>query len=149
MLNWIARHIDQTDRVEIHLPPDEYPETWLSDLEVKVESAIRPGMNRVLDIEKIGGMSAGDGEFSARVIDPICPWNEGAWHFEGRGGILAVSKAPQADCDLTIQGLSALIAGTRVHQDLPLRSWGDPDSKTQAAMREMFLGMIPFMHENF
>jgi predicted acetyltransferase len=149
MLNWIARHIDQTDRAEIHLPPDEYPETWLSDLEVKVESAIRPGMNRVLDVEKLGGMSAGDGEFSARVIDSLCPWNEGPWHFEGRGGILAVSKAPQADCDLTIQGLSALIAGTRVPQDLPLRSWGDSDLKTQAAMREMFPGMIPLMHEAF
>jgi predicted acetyltransferase len=149
MLNWIARHIDQTDRAEIHLPPDEYPETWLSDLEVKVESAIRPGMNRVLDVEKLGGMRAGDGVFSARVIDPLCPWNEGPWHFEGRDGNLAVSKTSQADCELTIQGLSALVAGTRVPQDLPLRGWGNPDSKTQAAMEETFPRMTPFMHENF
>ncbi len=149
MLNWIARHIDQTDRAEIHLPPDEYPETWLSDLDVKVESAIRPGMNRVLDIEKIGGMSAGDGVFSAKVIDPLCSWNEGMWRFESAGGILHVSKSLKADCELTIQGLSALIAGTRDPQDFHLHGWGNPDSKTQAAMQTMFPRLIPFMHENF
>jgi predicted acetyltransferase len=149
MLNWIARHIDQTDRAEIHLSPDEYPETWLSDLDVKVESAIRPGMNRVLDIEKLGGLSAGNGVFSAKVIDPLCPWNEGMWRFESSGGTLQVSKSSKADCELTIQGLSALIAGTRDPQDFQLRGWGDPDPVIQAAMREMFPRLIPFMHENF
>ena len=149
MLNWIARHIDQTDRAEIHLPPDEYPETWLSDLDVKVESAIRPAMNRVLDVDKLSGMSAGDGVFSAKVIDPLCPWNEGVWRFESSGGTLHVSKSSNADCELTIQGLSALIAGTRDPQDFQLRGWGDPDPVIQAAMREMFPRLIPFLHENF
>ena len=149
MLNWIARHIDQTDRVELSLPPDEYPETWLSDIEVKVESAVRPAMNRVLDVEKIGGMNAGDGAFSIKVIDPICPWNEGMWHFEGSDGKLEVSKSSKMDCELTIQALSALIAGTRDPQDFPLRVWGNPDSKTQAVICEMFPRMIPFLHENF
>ena len=149
MLNWIARHIDQADRAEIHLPPDEYPETWLSDLELKVESAIRPAMNRVLDVEKLGGMSVGDGAFSAKIIDPLCPWNEGQWQFAGRDNQLAVSKTSQADCELTIQALSALIAGTRDPQDFHLRGWGNPDSRTQSTMQEMFPRLIPFMHENF
>jgi len=149
MLNWIARHIDQADRAEIHLPPDEYPETWLSDLEVKVEAAIRPGMNRVLDVEKLAGMNVGDGEFSVEVIDPLCPWNEDMWRFEGSDGKLEVSKSSKADCELTIQALSALIAGTRSPQDFSFRGWGNPDSKTQTIMQEMFPRMIPFMHENF
>jgi predicted acetyltransferase len=149
MLNWIARHIDQADRAELHLSPDEYPETWLSDLDVKVEAAIRPGMNRVLDIEKLAGMNVGDGEFSVKVIDPLCPWNEGRWQFAGHDNKLAVSKTSQAECELTIQALSALIAGTRSPQDFTFRGWGNPDSKTQTRMQEVFPGMIPFMHENF
>jgi hypothetical protein len=149
MLNWIARHIDQADRAELYLPPDEYPETWQPDLELKMESAIRPAMNRVLDVEKLGGMSAGEGRFSAKVIDPLCPWNEGRWQFKSSGGSLHVAKSSKADCELTIQGLSALIAGTRDPQDFPLRRWGNPEVKTQAIMREMFPRLIPFLHENF
>ena len=135
--------------METSLPPDEYPETWLPDLEIKIESAVRPAMNRVLDVEKLGGMSAGIGKFSAKVIDPICPWNEGMWQFESSGGTPHVSKSSKADCELTIQALSALIAGTRDPQDFPLRVWGNPDSKTQAVIREVFPRMIPFLHENF
>jgi hypothetical protein len=71
------------------------------------------------------------------------------WRFESSGGTLQVSKSSKADCELTIQGLSALIAGTRDPQDFQLRGWGDPDPVIQAAMREMFPRLIPFMHENF
>ena len=127
MLNWIARHIDQADRAEIWLSDDEYPEMWLADLQVKVESAIRPAMSRVLDVEKIGGMSVGNGSFSARIIDPLCPWNEGGWRFESRDGKLDVSRTTKADCELTIQGLTALIGGIHDPQDIPLRQWGNPD----------------------
>src|SRR4030042_7104343 len=37
LLNWIARHVDQAERVELWLPEDEYPETWLTDTQVKIE----------------------------------------------------------------------------------------------------------------
>jgi len=149
MLNWIARHIDQADRAEIWLQADEYPESWLADIQVKVESAIRPAMSRVLDVEKIGGMNVGKGSFSAQIIDPICPWNEGAWKFESSNGKLKVRKTSKAECQLTVQGLTALIAGVHDPQDFPLRSWGDPNPVLQSTMREMFPNMSPFMHENF
>lgn len=149
MLNWIARHVDQADRAEIWLAPDEYPETWLADIQVKVESAIRPAMCRVLDVEKIGGMAAGEGSFSARVSDPLCPWNEGAWIFDGSSGTLQVSKATHADCELTIQGLSALVAGAHDPQDFPLRGWGNPGPGLQAIQRSVFPRMYPYMHEMF
>ena len=149
MLNWIARHIDQADRAEIWLPADEYPETWLADTQVKVESAIRAAMSRVLDIEKIAGMNVGEGSFSAKIIDPICPWNEGTWRFELHDGKLQVSKTTKMECELTIQGLTALIAGAHDPQDIPLRGWGDPDPSTQSILRRMFPRMNPFMHENF
>ena len=39
LLEWIARHIDQADHAEIWLPPYERPETWLADMQVRVEFA--------------------------------------------------------------------------------------------------------------
>jgi predicted acetyltransferase len=149
LLNWVARHIDQAEGAELWLPADEYPETWLADLQIKVESASRPAMGRVLDIEKIGGMEAGAGHFSANVSDPICPWNEGAWRFEGRDGKLQVTKAAAADCEMTIQGVTALVYGTHDPQDLFMRGWGNPDPMLQAAQREIFPKMCPYLHENF
>ena len=149
MLNWIARHVDQADRVELWLPADEYPETWLADMAVKVESAVRPGMCRVLDVAQIGGMQVGEGSFTARVIDPLCPWNEEIWRFEGQAGRLLVSKTGQADCELTIQGLSALVSGTHDPQDFPLRGWGSPTPELQAIQRRIFPRLCPFMHEVF
>ena len=65
LLRWIARHIDQADQVELWLPEDEYPETWLADFQVKFGTAFRAAMCRVLDIEKINGMQVGTGSFSA------------------------------------------------------------------------------------
>jgi predicted acetyltransferase len=149
LLNWIARHIDQADRAEIWLADDEYPETWLADIQVKVESAIRPAMSRVLDVEKIGGMHVGEGSFSAKIIDPLCPWNEGYWHFESNAGRLEVSKASSADCELTIQGLTTLINGAHDPQDIPLRKWGNPNEGLQVIQRDMFPKINPYMHEMF
>lgn len=149
LLNWIARHIDQANHVELWLAEDEYPELWISDIDVKVESAVRPAMSRVLDVEKIGGMSVGKGAFSAKIIDPLCPWNEGVWHFESIDGSLQVSKATKSDCELTIQGLSTLIAGTRDPQDFSIVGWGNPNPNLQSVMRGVFPAARPYLHENF
>jgi hypothetical protein len=149
LLSWIARHIDQADRAEIWLTADEFPETWLADMQVKLESPVRAAMSRLLDIEKAGGMQVGEGGFSARIIDPLCPWNEGCWRFEARKEKLEISKATKAECELSIQGLSAMIAGSHDIQDIPLRNWGDPNEGLQSIQRSMFPKIIPTMHENF
>lgn len=149
MLNWIARHVDQADRVEIWLPPDEHPDLWLADIQVKTESAVRAAMSRVLNVEKIGGMNVGEGSFSAQIVDVLCPWNEGTWKFESRGGKLQVERTSEAECQLTVQGLTALIAGAHDPQDFPLRGWGDPEPVLQNVMRIMFPKANPFLHENF
>ncbi len=149
LLGWIARHIDQADRAELHLAPDETPETWLADLQVKVESAFPTPMGRVLDVAAAGGMSAGPGSFTAQVSDPLCPWNSGAWRFESVEGRLAVSPAAQAECALSIQGLGALMAGTHDPQDFSLRGWGDPSPALQETLREMFPRRLPHIHEMF
>lgn len=149
LLAWIARHIDQADRAEIWLPPYEHPETWLADIQVKIESQVRAPMSRVLNVAGIGGMETGMGNFSARILDPICPFNEGQWKFASVEGRLQVSKTDGPDCELTIQGLSALVFGTHDPQDFSLRGWGDPTPEIQAEMRGMFPPRAPFLHENF
>ena len=149
LLSWIARHIDQADRAEVWLPADEYPDTWLADIQVKVESVSRAAMSRVLDVKKIGAMNAGEGRFSARIFDPLCKWNEGVWRFEFSEGKLRVSRASKAECELTIQGLTALIAGVHDPQDIPLHGWGDIDPTIQSIQADMFPRTVPFMHEIF
>jgi predicted acetyltransferase len=149
MLNWIARHIDQAGQVEIWLPADEYPETWLPDLNMKVEFGFRPAMSRVVDVGKIGGMRVGEGNISAKIIDPLCPWNEGIWRFESMDGKLIVNPASTPDCELTIQALTALISGVHDPQDFPLRAWGDLHPRLQSVLRSMFSKQFPYMHEIF
>jgi predicted acetyltransferase len=149
LLDWIARHVDQADRVEIWYPPYEHPETWLADMQVKIESQTRAPMGRVLTVAQIGGMETGPGGFSARVSDPLCPFNDGIWRFETLDGRLQVSRAAQADCDLTIQGLTALVFGTHDPQDFSLRGWGNPGAELQTILRRMFPAMLPFLHEYF
>jgi predicted acetyltransferase len=149
LLQWIARHVDQAERVEISLPPFEHPETWLSDLQVTTESTLRAPMGRVADMAQIGGMHTGPGRFSARISDPLCPWNEGTWHFEMVDGRLQVGRTSQADCDLGGQALAALVYGTHDPGDFLFRGWGDPSAAVQATMRAMFPPMTPHLHEYF
>jgi hypothetical protein len=149
LLNWIARHIDQADRAELYLQPDEFPETWVADIQVKIGAPVRAAMNRVLDVSAIGGMQAGPGAFSARISDPNCPWNSDSWQFTSQDGFLQVSKAERPQCDLTIQGLTALIAGVHDPAEFHLRGWGNPDPNLQAALRDMFPKKMPYLHENF
>jgi len=149
LLNWIARHIDQADRVEMWLPADEYPETWLADIQVRVESAERAPMIRILDVAGLGGMDIGKGSFSVHISDLLCTWNEGTWRFEACDNQLVVTKASNAELNLSIQGLSALVAGTHDPEDFPLRRWGDPDHQMQAVLRGMFPKACPYLHEYF
>jgi predicted acetyltransferase len=149
LLNWIARHIDQADKAELWLSPDELPDTWLADMQVKLDASIHPAMSRVLDIEKLSGMDVGEGSFTAKIIDPLCPWNGGSWRFASEEGKLSVQKSTTSDCELTIQGLTALINGIHEPQDMALRGWGNPNEIVQARLRELFPRMNPFMHEMF
>lgn len=91
----------------------------------------------------------GKGTFSAKIIDPLYTWNEGIWQFESIDRGLQVSKTTRADCKLTIQGLSALIAGTRDPQDFPILGWGNPNPKLQTVMLNLFPAARPYLHENF
>lgn len=146
LLEWLARHADQVTQLEIRLPPFEQPETWLSDLDVQVRS-VEPALGRVLDVTRIEGMLTGAGGFSARIHDPLCPWNAGCYRFETTNGMLAVSPAADSMCDLTIQAVSALVYGTRDPGDFVFHGWGNPTPEVQATMRAMFPRRLPYLYE--
>jgi predicted acetyltransferase len=149
LLSWIARHTDQASHAEIWLPPFELPETWLADIEVTTETLTRAPMGRVLDVAKIGGLQTGPGRFSARIIDSLCPWNEGLWQLQTVEGVLQVGPTERADCELAIQALTALIYGTHDPRDFAVRGWGDPSPGVQETMRTMFPPKLPYLHEFF
>jgi len=149
LLNWIARHIDQAETVELWLPPYEWPETWAADMAVRIESLTRAAMGRVVDVTGIGGMRVGEGGFTFNLHDPQCSWNEGIWRFEALDGDLQVSPAKRAECELYIQGLSALVYGTHDPGDFRWREWGNPSEEVQAIMRRMFPPRLPYIHEFF
>lgn len=155
LLEWIARHIDHAGVVELHLPQGAMAETWLSDMDVQVKASSFvshqqiTAMGRVLDVAAMDGMQTGSGRFTAQIKDPSCPWNEGIYRFETTDGLLQVTPADQADCELTIQALSALVYGTHDPGDFVFRGWGDPSPAVQSQMRRVFPRMIPYLHELF
>jgi predicted acetyltransferase len=151
LLQWIARHVDQASEVEIWLPSFERPETWLADIQVTTESQVRAPMGRIVDVAGLGGMQTGPGRFSARINDPLCPWNEGVWQFETVDGALQVrpAEAEQADCNLTIQALTALIYGTHDVADFVIRGWGTPSPELRTILQSIFVPQAPYLHEYF
>jgi hypothetical protein len=151
LLQWLARHADQATQVELSLAPFELPETWLADIKVATASDNRAPMGRVVDVAGLGGMHTGPGRFTARIADPLCPWNEKTWQFDTVDGLLRVgpANASAAGCDLSIQGLSALVYGAHDPGDFALRGWGNPTPELQAAMRAVFPPMVPHIHERF
>lgn len=118
-------------------------------MQVRTESAVRAPMGRVVRVDGLGGMQTGQGSFSARVTDPLCPWNEGVWRIETVAGVLQIQPTDKADCNLGIQGLSALIYGTHDPSGFAIRGWGDPAPELQEIMRTMFPAMLPHLHEYF
>ncbi len=150
LLQWLARHVDQASEVELWLPPLRAA----GDLAVRPQGRDRVwpsarAMGRVVDVAEIGGMQTGPGRFAARIRDPLCPWNEGVWQFETVGGVLKVSRAEEAGCELAIQAVTALVYGTHDPGDFAIRGWGDPPPEVQATMRTMFSPKMPYLHEWF
>jgi hypothetical protein len=149
LLSWIARHIDQANQVEMYLPPFEFPETWMPDLFITPDKSFRGGMGRIMDIKNMSGMSVGEGSLNIKIHDPLCSWNDGIWQLASQDGNLFIREANEAECELTIQGFSALLYGTNDPSDFQYRGWGKPSVKAQDTLRSMFPLKMPFLYENF
>lgn len=155
LLGWLARHVDQVATVAMQVGADVWPETWLPDLAATFHSRALPWhpnpMGRVVQVAGLGGIAVGPGRVAVRIADPQAPWNDGVWSLARVAGRLVVEPVPgaQADADLTIAGLSALVFAGTDPADFPFRGWGDPDPAAQDALRALFPPALPYLHEDF
>lgn len=149
LLSLVARHIGQASRAEIWAPPSERPELWVPDIKVSLDPAFVAPMGRILDVASLGGMAVGTGGFSTRIADPVCPWNAGIWRFESADGRLHVHPDDTADCELSIQGLSALVYGAHEPAVFRFRGWGDPSPQAVRDMLALFPLQEPYLFEQF
>jgi len=146
LLNWIARHIDQVGNVILTIPPNRNGENYYTDIRPEHQGVFVPPMGRVVTLAALNGLPCGEGELTVQISDPYCEWNTGVWHLSGEGGKLQIMSGSTADCDLAIQGLSALVYGVTDPEELSLRDWGNPDTEQQAILRGLFPPAIPYLH---
>jgi predicted acetyltransferase len=151
LLQWLARHVDHAGDIWMIMPPTYRLETWVHDLQFSPQIHPFPmsPMGRIITVADIGGMKTGAGQFSAKISDPQCPWNNNAYHFETVDGAIQVSPTTDYDCELTIDGLSTLAFTGGEPEDFALRGWGNPSPEIQATMRAMFPPALPYLHEDF
>ena len=153
LLDWVGRHTDQVKEAVIELQPDAYPELWFRDLGATIRTDDEyswPGpMARVVDVEKLTGIGAGEGAITLDIHDALCPWNNGRFTFRAENGELIVEPGGEDATNITIQGLSALVFTGMDPADFPFRGWGDPSKEAQVALRSLFPPVIPHLHEKF
>lgn len=158
LMQWIARHADQTYTASVITSPDEHMEMWFTDLEGEVKmGTLRTGydavpMGRIIHIDDLSGMHTGEGAFVAQIIDDQCAWNNSIYRFETADGRLSVERTETArpDAVLNINGISALVFSGYEPGDLFYRGWSEPVSQEiQTVMRSMFPSAHVFLNESF
>ncbi|WP_435207737.1 GNAT family N-acetyltransferase [Micromonospora sp. bgisy143] len=155
LLQFLARHVDQVERVSLQVPPDELPELWLTDLDVHVEArAGRPGasapMARLLSLDALHGLPAGQGRVRVELTGDR--WLAGTHLLDGTSGTLEVTDAgsgPVPTATLTAAGLSALAYGVLDPSELPLRGLGEVPVDAAAELRGIFPRAVPYLFADF
>lgn len=148
LLEWLARHADQVENIDLRLAPAEHPETWVPDLYGTLRGRT-PAMGRVIDLSALAGIEVGTGEVAVRVEDAVCPWNTGTYQLGSVDGRLQIAAGGQPATTLTSQGVSALIYGTHDPEDFAMRGWGDPSPEVVTRLRTLFPPRLPYLHEEF
>jgi len=150
LLNWLARHMDQSRAIDLALPGDERPETWVSDLEIKAspDVGLTP-MGRIVNVARLEGISIGEGQLCVRVHDSFCDWNNGIYTLSAQDGHLQITSGGHVDCDISIEALSALIYGTHEADDFCWRGWTDATPQALAKMKALFARQSPYLWFQF
>jgi predicted acetyltransferase len=145
LLDWIARHQDQAAKVELVIRPDMQGELLFTDIRPEQGTLFFAPMGRVITLPALAGLPVGEGEITVRISDPQAPWNEGAWRLRSESGLLAVEPGEQAECGLSIQGLSALVYGVHDPQEFQYRGWGNPTVEQSKRLHQLFPPITPFL----
>jgi predicted acetyltransferase len=155
LLQWLGRHVDQLRYVILPIKPYETPDLWVSDTfwgevgTIKTREWAANPMGRVVQVESLTGLHVGEGEVSLKIEDPHCEWNNSAYTFTSKDGILQIEETNTAEEKLSISGLSAIVYGSYNLEDFPYKKWGMISGETQRKIKKLFPPLIPYLHADF
>ncbi|SCG62358.1 GNAT family N-acetyltransferase [Micromonospora coxensis] len=153
LLQFLARHVDQVERISLQVPADELPELWLTDLAVHVEARVsRPGspapMARLLSVDALAGLPAGPGRVRVELVDDR--WLGGTHLLDGTTGQLELTSGGSApSATLTAAGLSALAYGVLDPAEVAVRGLGTVGPEAAAELRRLFPRQLPYLFADF
>ncbi|MGC5017281.1 GNAT family N-acetyltransferase [Micromonospora sp. DT47] len=153
LLQFLARHVDQVERISLQVPADELPELWLTDLAVHVEARVaRPGssapMARLLTVDALAGLPAGPGRVRVELVGDR--WLAGTHLLDGATGHLELtSGGPAPTATLTAAGLSALAYGVLDPAEVDVRGLGDVGPDAAVELRRLFPRAHPHLFADF
>jgi predicted acetyltransferase len=153
-LDYLARHVDQVDRIAMPLLPGEQPHLWMTDDDAITISSVEDHawnapMARIVSVAGLNGIGAGDGSVALSIQDAQAPWNTGSWTFTGRNGVLDVTEGGEPAGEVSITGLSALVMSGIDPVALPYRGWGEVGPQAANALRALFPPVVPHLHDQF
>ncbi|TDB72880.1 enhanced intracellular survival protein Eis [Micromonospora sp. KC723] len=153
LLQFLARHVDQVERVSLQIAADELPELWLTDLALHVEARVSgPGspapMARLLSLDALAGLPAGPGRVRVELVDDR--WLGGSHVLDGTTGRLELAcGGPAPSATLTAAGLSALAYGVLDPAEVDVRGLGQIGPEAAAELRRIFPRELPYLFAAF
>ncbi|TDB77485.1 enhanced intracellular survival protein Eis [Micromonospora sp. KC721] len=153
LLQFLARHVDQVERISVQIAADELPELWLTDLVLHVEARVsRPGssapMARLLSLDALTGLPAGPGRVRVELVDDR--WLGGSHLLDGTTGRLELTSGGSVpSATLTAAGLSALAYGVLDPAEVDVRGLGQVGPEAAAQLRRLFPRELPYLFAEF
>ena len=151
----LSLHIDQFSTVKFPVAPAEHPENWFDDLRLQITNRewIPAAMARVVNVAGLEGLPVSHGSIIVKISDLMCDWNTGIFQLSSNSGKLLITKMTaqtKFSCELTIEGLTALVYGNYVLDDLKLRKWYiEQESDSASILENLFPFRLPFMFDTF
>lgn len=154
LLDFMARHVDQVKYISMPLMPGDQPHLWATDndhitISSTADQAWNAPMGRIVTVNGLTGIGAGDGSVALTIRDEQAPWNNGTWTLTGRDGALEVNEGGESQGDVNINGLSALVFSGIDPVALPYRGWGEVQPTAVEALSAIFPPVMPHLHELF
>ena len=155
LLQWLAHHADQVKEVHLPILPNEFAEIWYNDTfwgengKIVSRDWVPSSMGRVVIVEALSGLNVGTGKISIKITDDYCEWNNKIYNFESKDGILEVTETEEFDCELSIQGLSAIIYGCYNLDDFEFKGWGEISEEIRTKILDLFPIVYPYLHADF
>jgi predicted acetyltransferase len=153
LLRFLARHVDQVDRIVARVAPDERPELWTTDFTGTIASTVKipdgaPPMVRVLNLAALAGLPAGEAQAQLEIIDD--PLIGGRYLLDGAGGALSVKPgAGTGEVKLSAAALAGLVYGVLDPDDVVARGLATIPAGSRQALRTMFPPAAPYVLLSF